>query len=170
MVLNMRKSKSRRKIVAHNQTKSICLKKPEAKDFSGSADKDFTYTLLKQAVEGLWVGNSMPQEEVNKRVNMVFATMEGIRPQDEVEGMLAAQMLATHNATMECFRRSMLPEQAFEGRQASLSQANKLTRSYATLMDTLTRYRNKGASEQKVTVQHVHVHDGGQAIVGDVKK
>jgi hypothetical protein len=34
--------------------------------------------------------------------------------------MLAAQMVATHEAAMECFRRAHLPEQTFEGRQAAL--------------------------------------------------
>ena len=43
---------------------------------------------------------------------------------------------------------------------------NKLTRTYATQMETLKRYRTGG--EQKVTVQHVSVSEGGQAIVGNV--
>jgi hypothetical protein len=35
------------------------------------------------------------------------------------------------------------------------------------MMESLNRYRGK-ATEQKVTVEHVHVHDGGQAIVGAI--
>jgi len=80
--------------------------------------------------------------------------------------MLAAQMLASHNAAMECYRRAMIAEQPFEGRRESLSQANKLSRTYAVLLDALNRHRGKG--QQKVTVEHVHVHQGGQAIVGTV--
>jgi hypothetical protein len=34
------------------------------------------------------------------------------------------------------------------------------------LLDALNRHRGK--SQQKVTVEHVHVHSGGQAIVGAV--
>ena len=60
----------------------------------------------------------------------------------------------------------MLPEQTFEGRREALNQANKLSRSFATLLETLNRYRGKG--QQKVTVEHLHVHSGGQAIVGAV--
>jgi len=71
---------------------------------------------------------------------------------------------------MECFRRSMLKEQCFDIRMENLSQANKLTRSFATLISALGNYRGKGVTEQKVTVQHVHVSDGGQAIVGNVAK
>ena len=41
--------------------------------------------------------------------------------------MIAAQLLAAHNAAMECYRRAMLDEQTFEGRPENLSQANKLS-------------------------------------------
>lgn len=43
---------------------------------------------------------------------------------------------------------------------------NKLAQTYVAQMEALKRYRTGG--EQKVTVQHVSVNDGGQAIVGDV--
>ena len=82
--------------------------------------------------------------------------------------MIAAQLLAAHNAAMECYRRAMLGEQTFEGRREALSQANKLSRTYSVLLDALNRHRGKG--QQKVTVEHVHVHSGGQAIVGMVER
>jgi hypothetical protein len=31
--------------------------------------------------------------------------------------MIAAQLVASHNAAMECYRRAMLPEKTFEGRR-----------------------------------------------------
>jgi len=68
---------------------------------------------------------------------------------------------------MECYRRAMIGEQTFEGRRENLSQANKLSRTYATLLEALNRHRGKG--QQKVTVEHVHVHSGGQAVVGLVE-
>jgi hypothetical protein len=68
---------------------------------------------------------------------------------------------------MECYRRAMLGEQTSEGRRENLGQANKLSRTYAALLDALNRHRGKG--QQKVTVEHVHVHSGGQAVVGMVE-
>jgi hypothetical protein len=59
-------------------------------------------------------------------------------------------------------------QQTFEGRRENLSQANKLSRTYATLLEALNRHRGKG--HQKVTVEHVNVHAGGQAIVGTVQQ
>ena len=79
---------------------------------------------------------------------------------------MAAQLVAAHNAAMECYRRAMIGEQTFEGRRENLAQANKLSRTYTTLLEALNRHRGKG--QQKVTVEHVHVHSGGQAVVGVV--
>jgi hypothetical protein len=42
---------------------------------------------------------------------------------------------------------------------------NKLTRPFAGQVSALKEYRSKG--EQKMTVQHVHVAEGGQAIAGN---
>ena len=56
----------------------------------------------------------------------------------------------------------MLGEQTFEGRKEALTQANKLSRTYSALLDSFNSHRGKG--QQKVTVEHVHVHEGGQAI------
>jgi hypothetical protein len=45
----------------------------------------------------------------------------------------------------------MIGEQTLEGRRDNLSQANKLSRTYAVLLDALNRYRGK-EGQQKVTV------------------
>jgi hypothetical protein len=85
----------------------------------------------------------------------------GHGPKDEL-----AQLVASHNAAMECQRRAN-NDQTFEGRKEYLNQANKLSRTFATLLESLNRHRGKG--QQKMTVEHVHVHEGGQAIVGSVE-
>ena len=101
-------------------------------------------------------------------MSATVAALAGIEPKDELEGMMAAQLIAAHNAAMECYRRAMINEQTIEGRKENLAQANKLCRTYATLLEALNRHRGKG--QQKVTVEHVHVHSGGQAIVGTVER
>ena len=77
------------------------------------------------------------------------------------------QLIAAQNAAMECHRRAMIGEQTLEGRRENLAQANELARTFTLLVDALNRYRGKG--QQKVTVEHVHVHPGGQAVVGLVE-
>jgi hypothetical protein len=105
-------------------------------------------------------------EQRDRQFNAAITAMKGMKPRDELEGMLSAQLIAIHNAAMECCRRAMLGNQTFEGRRESLNQANKLSRTYAALTEALDRHRGKG--QQRITVEHVNVHAGGQAIVGAV--
>jgi hypothetical protein len=49
---------------------------------------------------------------------------------------------------------------------ANTSAFNKLTRTFAMQIEALKRYRS--GADQKVTLQHVSVAEGGQAIVGNV--
>jgi hypothetical protein len=79
--------------------------------------------------------------------------------------MLAAQMAAVHMASMTFARRLAHVENIPQ--QDSAERAfNKLARTFATQMETLKRYRTSG--QQKMTVEHVTVQAGGQAIVGNV--
>ena len=138
----------------------------QSKDFGGSSSDTFNKVLAAQVVETLWLAHA-DDEGRTRLFDAALDALAGIKPTDEIEGMLAAQMVAAHNATMECFRRAMLPQQSAEGRKENLAQANKLSRTYVSLTEGLNRHRGKG--QQKVTVEHVHVHAGGQAIVGAVE-
>lgn len=131
----------------------------KGKPFGGSESDAFNRNLADQTLKSLWVAHS-DSAALDEQYQAALTAMMGIGPRDEIEGMLAAQMIATHNAGMECYRRAMIPEQTFEGRRDSLNQANKLVRSYSTLMEALDRHRGKG--QQKVVVEHVHIHQGGQ--------
>jgi len=135
------------------------------KNIGGSQSDHWNNILANQAVQALWLKNSSPEER-DKQFSVTIAALAGIAPKDELEGMMAAQLVAAHNAAMECYRRAMIGEQTFEGRRENLAQANKLSRTYAALLEALNRHRGKG--QQKVTVEHVHVHAGGQAVVGMV--
>jgi hypothetical protein len=135
------------------------------KSIGGSMSDDWNNILANQAVSTLWVKNS-DADEIRRQRHSAVDALIGISPTDELEGMMAAQLVAAHNAAMECYRRAMIGEQTFEGRRENLAQANKLSRTYAAVLEALNRHRGKG--QQKVTVEHVHVHSGGQAVVGMV--
>lgn len=130
----------------------------------GTTSQDFqSYSmgeLLDAACRG---GTDKPYSE--QHMNGVLAAMHGIAPRDEIEGMLAAQMVATHIASIKALRRlknsETVPQQDSNG-----NLAIKLMRTFTAQMEALNRYRGKG--QQKMTVEHVHVHAGGQAIVGNV--
>jgi hypothetical protein len=135
------------------------------KNMGGSQSDAWNTVLANQAIGSLWMKNS-DEESLDQQLNATAAALIGIGPQDELESMIAAQLIASHNSAMESFRRAMLNDQTFEGRRENLAQANKLSRTYATLLDALNRHRGKG--QQRVTVEHVTVNAGGQAVVGVV--
>jgi hypothetical protein len=136
------------------------------KSIGGSQSDDWNNVLGIQTLQSLWFKHS-DKEECDRQNGAAIAGLIGIGPKDEIEGMIAAQLIAAHNATMECYRRAMIGEQTFEGRRENLNQANKLSRTFAVLQEALNRHRGKG--QQKVTVEHVHVHSGGQAVVGVIE-
>jgi hypothetical protein len=135
------------------------------RSISGSDNDDFSNMLVNQVADALWRGHR-DSDEQTRQVTAMPAVMIGMKPRDALEGMLIAQLIASHSAAMEYYRRAMLGDQTFEGRHENLTQANKLSRTYAALTETLDHRRGKG--QQRITVEHVNVHAGGQAIVGDV--
>ena len=140
--------------------------KGRLKVIGGSMSDDWNNMVANQTINTLWLKHSDAEDRRQQRHATVDALI-GIKPKDEMEGMIAAQLVACHNASMECYRRAMLPDVPFDQRQGNLNSANKLSRTYSSLLEALNRHRGKG--QQKVTVEHVHVYEGGQAIVGNVE-
>ena len=135
------------------------------RQLGGSQSDDWNNRIANDTIQALWLKNSDESERDQQR-KAVLAGLIGIAPRDELEGMMAAQLIAAHGAAMECCRRAMIGDQTVEGRRENLNQANKLSRTLAVLLDALNHHRGKG--QQKVTVEHVHVHAGGQAMVGAI--
>jgi len=127
----------------------------------GSTDRYFLEGLLQQLVSVGSPGSS-PDEA---GTNFALAIVKGIEPRDQIEAMLAAQMGAVHNATMT-FAGRLAHVETIQQQDSAQNAFNKLARTFAAQVEALKRYRSSG--EQKVTVQHVHVAEGGQAIVGNV--
>lgn len=136
------------------------------KRIGGSQSNHWNVVLANQVAQALWMENSDTPKR-NQQLRAVVGALAGIEPKDEIEGMLVANLIAAHNAAMECYRRAMIDEQTFMERRENLNQANKLSRTCVILLEALNKHRGK--SQQKVTVKHVHVHAGGQAVVGSIE-
>jgi hypothetical protein len=134
---------------------------------TSSADENRALVLFRQVANTVWSTATLSQEQRTKDIQAVAAALKALAPSDELEGTLAAQMVATHNSAMECLRRAMIEGQTFEGREQNLKHAAKLLGVYARQVEALDKHRGKG--QQKITVEHVTVKAGGQAIVGNVE-
>lgn len=121
---------------------------------------------LDEIVKLLWVHEDASEEIAQQRALRALELYESLEPADGAEGMLAMQMVGTHDAALMCLRRAALSNQTFEGRDMALKHAHKLMTLYTQQLATLNKHRGKG--QQKVTVEHVNVEAGGQAIVGNV--
>jgi hypothetical protein len=101
-------------------------------------------------------------------INAALALIEAAGPRDELEGALAVQMACCHMAAMSVLAR-MDGGFGTERRIAALgSTAARLMKTYAMQMEVLRRLRT--GVQQFVRVEHVHVNDGGQAVIGNIKK
>jgi hypothetical protein len=130
-------------------------------DALGSADWDFTDGIVNQLANASRRGGDIDEHSLN----FMLSVIKGIEPRDQLETMLAAQMAAVHIASMRFASQFAYVETLPQ--QDSFERAfNKLTRTFAMQMEALKRYRT--GAEQKVTLQHVSVAEGGQAIVGNV--
>jgi hypothetical protein len=128
----------------------------------GTTSFDFLFSLISQLGNA---GTKGSEIDVGA-TNFMLSVVTDIEPKDQLEAMLAAQMAAVHMQTMT-FARRLNHTETIDQQNSAERAFNKLARTFTTQMEALNRYRGKG--QQKMTVEHVHVHEGGQAIVGNVQ-
>ena len=115
---------------------------------------------------GLDIKNESNQDELRR----LIIQLQDINPKGAIEEMLATQMIGTHKLILQTMRVSnamsvgMLSPQIMIGYIGSLT---KLSRTFMAQTEALNKHRGKG--QQKMTVEHVHVNSGGQAIIGQVE-
>ena len=133
--------------------------------FASLPSEEVTNHLIRQALKSLpHAADISPTEDARNKAATIDI-MEAIEPKDAIEGMIAAQMVGLHNVTMECMRRAQFS--TGPDRETLMAQINKTSRTFGMLIETLNKHRGKG--RQTMVVEHVHVHQGGQAIVGQVE-
>jgi hypothetical protein len=123
----------------------------------GTTHTDFVDAILSQVLNVTGVDE--------KAFNALVKGIAGIHPRDHVEAMLATQMATIHVATMDQARRLMHCT-SVEARDMAERALNRLARTFAAQTEALKKYRS--TADQRITVTHVNVGDGGQAIVGNV--
>ena len=127
----------------------------------GTTNYDFYNGLLAQLANAARRGGEVHEGELN----FLLSVVKGIKPRDQLEAMLAAQMAAIHSLAMRLAGQLARCE-TIQQRDSTERALNKLLRTFATQMETFKRHR--AGVEHKVVVQQVSVSDGGQAIVGNV--
>ncbi len=137
------------------------------KDYGGSKKAAFNITIFREVLGCLWVPDGSVDEDATTRMmQAAAAALSAFKPVDEIEGMIAAQAVALHFTAMECLRRANISEQPFEIAARLRKDAANTMRTMTEMLEALDRKRGK--APQIVRVERVVVHEGGQAIVGNV--
>ena len=132
----------------------------------GTSDEIQANTLMSHCLKPLKADEASDKHPGNDERIFMLSMVRDLAPRDPVERMLAVQMAATHVATIRS-ARWLANTESIPQVQAHYTGFNKLARTFAAQVEALRKHRTGG--EQRVTVQHVNVSDGGQAIVGNVK-
>jgi hypothetical protein len=136
----------------------------------GTPDSCLQSHLLDQVIQtfkGTVSTDGVDSDKGALACNNALSILDGIQPQDEIEGMLAVQMIGVHNMAMDCIGKATRTE--WVNKMSTYTNgATKLLRAFAAQMEALKKYRTGG--QQKIVVEHVNVSEGGQAIVGVVNR
>ena len=97
---------------------------------------------------------------------MAAIALRSFAPTDAVEGMIAAQAVALHYASLECSRKAMVQGQPSDIAARLRRDAANSARAMVDMCEALDRRRGKGP--QVFRVERVVVNEGGQAVVGNV--
>ncbi len=121
--------------------------------------------LLRHCLKILKADEASDDHPGNDEREFLLSAVAEIKPRDTFERMLSVQMAATYLAMVRS-GRWLANSERIDQVQARYNGYTKLARTYVSQMEALRKHRNGG--KQTVTVQHVNVQDGGQAIVGNV--
>lgn len=106
------------------------------------------------------ISYGMGDDSIEVRMNNTSAMLTALKPQDETEAMLLGQYLALNDSGIKCLRNANSQEM-FYHIEKLFSLATKLFNTANQTMQALLKYRSRGQQ----TLQVIHVHNEGQAIV-----
>jgi hypothetical protein len=121
---------------------------------------------LAEILNALPRSSEMTEEDRQLLIDDTLDMIDDLHPQDHFERMLINQLAASHQMAMYCFKRATNPDMPGPRVDQYLKNAEKMMTAYTKLLTTLNKHRGK--NQQKVTVEYVHVADGGKAIVGAI--
>jgi hypothetical protein len=129
-----------------------------------TTDTELIVPLLFQAMPTAGFGDA----NITMAHHYTVAAVHSLGARDGLETLLAVQMVGVHNLAMKFLANAALKDQTDYGTEVNVNRANRLLRTFTAQVEALKKHRSKG--EQHFTVEHVHVHSGGQAVVGAVNQ
>ena len=126
---------------------------------TGTFNVDMSTFIISHTVEAL------DEKDTSRKYNIILQGLHELNPSDAIESMLCSQILALYSQGMDNLRKANTTT-SVSHRESYTRWAIKLLRLQQETIEKLEKYRRKG--QQTVQVEHVHVHQGAQAIVGNI--
>src|SRR5258706_11700615 len=80
---------------------------PTLRHLGGAKSDKWNLLLCNQVLNAAWYHRNNTEQEKADQHTAIFGFLAGVNPKDILEGMMAAQLFASHAAAMECYRRAM---------------------------------------------------------------
>lgn len=122
---------------------------------SGTPDPKVGERIVKKVARGL------SSDTFDLRINEASSLLPALEPKSTAEALLLGQFLTLNDSGMKCLRLANIPDQGFYHVEKLYSLAHKLLNTANQTMQTVIKYRSGGQQ----TIQVVHMHNEGQAIV-----
>jgi hypothetical protein len=130
---------------------------------SGTGNRQLARRLADQVAACQWLPPELGSKGEAEQATSAIAALKELAPASAIEGLLATQMVASHNASLDLLQRAMghaMPARVIEER----------TRQYARLSDVFLRQldrfvRQRGRQRQTIRIEHVRVVEDGKVTV-----
>ena len=130
---------------------------------SGTANARFAERLAHQVVDCQVVPRGADDHAHADLADSAIATLKELAPAGAVEGLLAAQMVAAHNASLDLLRRAMVASQTPRVVEESTRQYARLSEVFLKQLDRF--HRQRGRQRQTIRIEHVRVVEDGKVTV-----
>ena len=126
-------------------------------------DASLRRLFVHQLLETMWRPSEMEGKNIDDKLMASIAALDAVKPRDELESMLGVQMIATHQAALDCLRLALYDPAS---RDRNMLHASQFLKIYIQQLQALDRRHGTGG--QQMSVGTVNVEPGAQAIVGNV--
>jgi hypothetical protein len=136
--------------------------KTQQKTDLGIIDRELASMELSGVVNGALAPSSRTPEQIRALVSLYREA--GV--ENPIESMLISQMATVHKHAMKLMAKAT-EISSVTSSEVVVNMANRLMRTFAAQVEAFEKLKRGG--KQVIKVDHVHVHEGGQAIVGNIQ-
>jgi hypothetical protein len=130
---------------------------------SGTANARFAERLAYQVATCQWLPSESAARQHAEQATSAIAALKALEPANAVEGMLATQMVAAHNASLDILQRAMADSQPARAIEERTRQYARLSEVFLKQLDRFMRQR--GRQRQTIRIEHVRVVEDGKVTV-----